>query len=137
MPLDITALYAGLLALWIFALAGLVGQARMRHKVGVGDGGVPELLHKIRAHGNAVETIPIGLIVIGVAESFATPAFVVHLMGITLVVGRVIHGLYFLQGAGNFALRGIGIGLTMLVIGLGGLGLVGHGLQNLLFGAGL
>lgn len=135
MPLPITAFYAGLLAVWIVGLALAVGLARTRHSVSVGDGGVPDLLYRIRAHGNAVETVPIALIVMALAEGFGPPAFVIQVMGVALLVGRLVHGAYFLTGARHMALRGLGTLLTMLVILLGGLGLAGHALVTLLSGA--
>lgn len=134
MPFDVTALYAGLLALWLGTLAALVARARVRHKVSVGDGGVRELSYLMRAHGNAAETIPIALILLALAESFATPAWVLHLLGLALLAGRLIHGICFLQGGRDMMLRGLGMMLTMGMIGLTALGLVGHGLVGLLGG---
>lgn len=134
MPLDITALYAGLLALWILALAALVGRGRMTHKVPIGDGGVAELSYLIRAHGNAVETIPLALVLLGLAEGLGTPGWVLHLLGLALVAGRLMHGICFLQGGRSQALRGLGMLFTMGMIFLTAIGLIGHGLADLLGG---
>ncbi|MEM1344995.1 MAG: MAPEG family protein [Pseudomonadota bacterium] len=135
MPFDITAVYAGVLGLWVVALAAIVGMTRDRLDVLVGDGGLPELTHKIRAHGNAVETIPLALILIGLAEGLAAPGWLLHLLGLALVVGRVLHGLYFLKGATTVALRASGIALTLGVIVLAALTCLGYGLMTMVGGA--
>ena len=134
MPLDITALYAGLLTLWVLTLAALVGRARTVHKVSIGDGGVRELSYLVRAHGNAVESIPLALILLGLAESFDTPGWVVHILGIALVAGRLMHGLCFLKGGQDMMLRGLGMMLTMGMMFLTALGLIGHGVTTMIWG---
>ena len=134
MPLDITALYAGLLTFWLIALAALVGRARTIHKVSIGDGGVSELAYLVRAHGNAAEYIPLALILLALAESFDTPGWVVHLLGIALLAGRVMHGLCFIRGGQDMTLRGLGMLLTSGMMALTALGLIGHAVVTMLGG---
>jgi hypothetical protein len=55
MSVPITALYAGVYALLLLVLAARVSGFRMKLKVGLGDGGHPEMARSIRAHGNSVE----------------------------------------------------------------------------------
>ena len=43
MPLPVTALYAGLMGLWLLGLGFVVVRRRRRHDVSVGDGGVRAL----------------------------------------------------------------------------------------------
>ncbi len=126
MPLPVTAVYAALLTLWIGGLALRVGLARTRHDVPLGDGGVPELLHATRAHGNAVETVPLTLLLMALAEGLGTPAIALHPIGLALLAARLAHGLYFFGGATVVWLRAVGAGGTMLVQLALALGLLGH-----------
>ena len=60
----LSSLYAALAALLIVRLSLGVIKLRRAHKVRLGDGGVPELEAAIRAQGNAVEYLPISLILL-------------------------------------------------------------------------
>jgi uncharacterized protein len=66
MPVAVTAIYTSVLALLILALAINVTRHRAKLKVGLGDGGNPQMLRMIRLHANAVEYAPIGLLLMGV-----------------------------------------------------------------------
>lgn len=124
MLLTVTAFYAGLMALWLVGLGFEVSRRRRRHEVSHGDGGVAELEHAIRAHANACEYVPIALIVMGLSEGMGAPAWLLHVAGLMLVAGRVMHGVYFLAGARVFNLRFFGMMLTVVIIGGLGLALV-------------
>jgi uncharacterized membrane protein YecN with MAPEG domain len=87
----ITSLYAALSGLLILVLAWRVVEVRGSAKVGLGDGGNETLQRRIRVHANAVETIPIALILLALAEAGGTPAWGLHLAGAALVVSRVLH----------------------------------------------
>ena len=52
------ALWVGLHLILLLVLSLLVVRQRRRHKVALGDGGVPELAQAIRAFGNATEYVP-------------------------------------------------------------------------------
>ncbi|RZU37106.1 hypothetical protein EV700_2975 [Fluviicoccus keumensis] len=88
--MTIVPLYAGLLALWFLALSFRVVQ--MRHVVSLGDGGNPELLRRIRGHGNFTEYVPFILLMLGFLEASHYPAWLLHALGATLVVARLLHG---------------------------------------------
>jgi uncharacterized protein len=110
----ITGLYAALLALWVVALAVRVTMLRRRHKIGLGDGGVPAVFQAIRAHANAVECVTIALILLLVLELNQTQPWLLHVFGIALLVGRVLHGMG-LSGTGGYSYgRSIGMALTWL-----------------------
>ncbi|WP_370309905.1 MAPEG family protein [Sinimarinibacterium flocculans] len=90
--MTITPLYAGLLAILFLALSLRVVQKRSN--VSLGDGGDPELLRRIRGHGNFAEYVPLILLMMAMLEvGGATPAWLLHLLGATLVVARVLHGI--------------------------------------------
>lgn len=129
--LPVTALYAGLLGLWLLVLAYAVVRQRQRHSVSLGSGGVRGLEYAIRGHGNAVETVPIGLILLGLAEGMAMPGWLLHLAGMMLLVGRGMHGLHFIAFPGRMGLRFWGMVLTIIPIAALAAGLVGHAVLRL------
>jgi uncharacterized membrane protein YecN with MAPEG domain len=100
----ITALYAGILALLIVALAGWVVAGRRSAAVSLGDGGSDLLIRRIRVHGNAIENVPIGLLVMLVLELNHASATLLHGLGISLTIGRLAHA----QGLGGSPGRSIG-----------------------------
>jgi uncharacterized membrane protein YecN with MAPEG domain len=112
----ITGLYAALLALLMMGLAVRVMLLRNRHRIGVGDGGSTPMNLGIRAHANAIEYVPMALILLLVLELNQTQPLWLHAFGITLLVGRVLHALGLSRSAGSSPGRLVGIALTLLVI---------------------
>jgi uncharacterized protein len=92
-PVPITALYAGLLALVLLALALRVIRLRWKLRVGIGDGGDKAMARAIRVHGNATEHVPIALLLLLVAELNHAGPTLLHACGIILVVARILHAL--------------------------------------------
>lgn len=90
-PVPITALYAGLLALLLVALALRVIRMRWKFRIGIGDGGERALSCAIRVHGNAAEYVPIALLLLLAAELDHAAPVLLHGCGIVLVAARIIH----------------------------------------------
>ena len=111
-----TGIYVALLALLIVVLAFRVVQARRSRQVGIGDGGDKDLLRRIRAHANAVENIPIALLAILLLDLDNADGAWIHGLGITLVVGRLLHAWGLSRYAGTSFGRLVGTALTWLVI---------------------
>jgi uncharacterized membrane protein YecN with MAPEG domain len=106
------ALWVGLHVLILLVLSALVVRLRQKHKVALGDDGIPELARAIRAFGNASEYIPAGLaaiIVLALVEPLPLP---VHIVGMTLFVGRVVHAIGLSTSGGASVARAAGILLT-------------------------
>src|SRR5688500_7985052 len=61
---------AGLLGLLAVSLTVSVGRMRMQKKIYLGDGGDPEMLAAIRAHGNFMEYVPLCLALIYFASDY-------------------------------------------------------------------
>jgi len=114
----ITGLYAALLTLLILGLAVRVMLIRRRTRIGLGDGGDRSVACAIRAHGNAVEYVPLALILLLVLELDQTVPLLLHAFGIALVLARVVHAFGLSRAAGNSPGRAVGAGLTLVVIGL-------------------
>ena len=62
MTVSLTAFYGAILGLIIVALGINVTVHRVKLKVSLGDGGNPQMLRMIRLHGNAVEYIPLAIV---------------------------------------------------------------------------
>ncbi|CAM3071494.1 MAPEG family protein [Vibrio rarus] len=88
----ITSLYAAILAGWICYLSVQVIKQRRKHQVSHSDGQVDDLAVARGAHSNATEYIPIGLILLLLAELNGLPLWALHLLGAVFVVGRFAHG---------------------------------------------
>lgn len=100
-------IYAVICAFWIYRLAFCVVKARQKNKVLYGDGGVEELIIARSAHANAVENIPIALILLFALELNEGAVWLVHLFGITLCLGRIVHGQGMLAGVFKARVRGM------------------------------
>jgi uncharacterized membrane protein YecN with MAPEG domain len=90
MTLSITALYAGILALIVLALAINVTLHRVKLQVSLGDGGKPQMLRMIRLHGNAAEYIPFAVLLMAIYELNGGAHMALHIVGIALVAGRML-----------------------------------------------
>lgn len=116
---QITALYAGILAIILVFLSVRVIRGRLSGRVSLGEGG-GALSTLIRAHGNFIEYVPMALIVMGLLESRGTAGWVLHVLGIVLVVARIAHPFGLTMRSPN-APRAIGIMGTLLVLLVGGI----------------
>src|SRR5688500_8673565 len=89
----VTALYGGLNALFNIYLANRVSNARRREKVSIGHGESEALLLAARIHANNAEFVPLAVVVLLLAELCGGSSFVLHILGGSLLVGRVFHML--------------------------------------------
>lgn len=85
----ITAVMAAVLGLLGAALTANVIANRLRTGTLTGDGGNASLTQAMRAHGNFVEQAPLGLILLGLAETVGVRPAVVEVLGILLVASRL------------------------------------------------
>ena len=123
----ITLLYAGLCALLVLVLAIRVAHWRFKHKIGLGDGGDKELLKRVRAHGNAVEYLPLCLILLGGMELNGYPNFLIHGFGAALFVSRVAHAWGVSRSSGSSLGRLSGMAVTWaIMLAMAGFAIVGY-----------
>ena len=106
--IPITGLYGGLLALLILVLSVLVSVNRARSKVDLGDGGEGALRRAIRVQGNAIEYVPLALILMGIAEVNGLTPMVLHIVGIVLFAARLAHAAGLGRHDGVSAARLVG-----------------------------
>ena len=115
----VTPLYAGLLAFIFLVLSWRVIQFRQRG-ISLGDGGDPKMLRLIRGHANFAEYVPLILVMMGLLEIGHTSIYILHALGIGLLVSRFLHG-YALSFTDRFRFgRTWGAGLTFTVLAASG-----------------
>lgn len=133
----VSMFYAGLLGLLFLALSLRVVRLRRSLKVGLGSGGHEALNRAMRAHGNFAEYVPLALLLMLLTEAGTTlPAWGVHLLGLTLLTGRLMHGFLGVNREPGYSFgRFWGTLLTWLVIAASGLMLVATSLGRWLIQA--
>ena len=112
----ITGLYAALSTLLILVMAARVIAYRRAHKIGLGDGDDGELRKRIRAHGNAIEYLPLGLLLLLLLELDQTAPLLLHVFGIVLILARLAHAWGVSRHGGVSPGRMIGVVLTFAVL---------------------
>lgn len=128
--LEVAALYAGVNILILLILANVVIAGRRKHKIVLGDAGNSVFNRAVRAHANAAEYIPAGLVGILMLSLFeGLPIWLLHASGASLTVGRILHGFGLNLGALNVG-RMLGMVLTLLSYLLIGGGLLYAGLSH-------
>ena len=88
----VSALYTVLAATWIYFLTLKVIKMRRSNKVPFGDNNVDALVRARAAHSNAVENSLIIIILLFTLELNGGYIWLIHLWGITFMIGRFIHG---------------------------------------------
>ena len=116
--LQITAFYAALLAVLFIYLSVRVIGCRRERRVEFGHGEDFELLRRMRVHANFAEYVPFALLLMALAESMVPPDLVVHLAGLLLIVGRLLHAYGTSQSPPIMRYRVYGTALTITAIGI-------------------
>ena len=112
----VTSLYAGILAILYLALTFFTIGGRFKHRVSLGDGGNPDMLKRIRAHANFAEYVPFALILMVLAEVEGVSEGMIHGLGISLVIGRLLHSAS-VSGLLTIPMgRQVGMVLTLMTI---------------------
>ena len=124
--LQAVGLYAGLNLFLIVILSLRVSLRRRAAKISLGDGGDEEMLKRVRAHANAVETIPAALVGLALMALISAPAIAIHAIGAGLTLGRVLHAWGLSGSSGPSAGRFLGAVLTLVVYLSLAVGLIGH-----------
>ena len=106
------ALWAGLHIVLLLVLSVMVVRLRQKHKIALGDEGIPELARAIRAFGNAAEYVPAGIGAIAVLAVAGASALTIHIIGVILFAGRLLHAIALSNSGGTSLGRAIGIILT-------------------------
>jgi len=119
--MTITAFYASLLAVLFLVLSVRVIGWRREKRVELGHGQEPELLRRMRVHANFAEYVPFTLLLMALAESMAPPRPLLHIAGIILIAGRLIHAYGLSQTPQILRYRVLGMSLTFAALGIAAL----------------
>lgn len=118
-PFNIFALYAAANAALLLFLSIIAVTRRLALGVSVGDAGNQKLTRAVRAHGNASEYIPIGLLLLLACVQSGAPPWFLHAVGASLTLGRVFHALGLHSSTGLSFGRTLGMVLTWTSMILG------------------
>ncbi len=108
------AFWTGLHLLLLLVLSLLVVRQRQKHKVALGDEGIPELAQAIRAFGNATEYVPAGLAALAVLTVVQANPLTIHISGLMMFSGRCLHAIGLSGSGGTSFPRVIGITVSWL-----------------------
>ncbi len=114
--MPITPLYAALLGLVFVALSVRTIRLRRRYRVAIGDGRNTLLQRAMRVNANFAEYVPLALLLIYFVELHDGPRLHIHLLGIALLCGRLLHAWGVSQAQENFRYRTAGMALTFSVM---------------------
>lgn len=132
--MSVTPVYAGLLALMFIVLSIRVIGMRRSVRVALGDGGNPALLRRQRVQGNFAEYAPLALFLMALAELQHLPDWVIHAIGILLLVGRATHAYGVGREPELLRARVLGMALTFAALGAGAVANLGGALLAPPFG---
>lgn len=112
--IPVTLLYGGLNALLVVVLGLNVSRIRIATRTLAGHPQPKELTLPVRAHGNAAEWIPLGLVLL-LALELSRPGdrFALHLLGGAFLLARLLHAAGFY---GRYALSVAGATLNYVVV---------------------
>ena len=116
MFLPVTSLYGSVLVLIILYLSFKVGAMRGKLDISLGDGGNPQMLEAIRRQGNAIEYVPLAVLLIALLEVNEANSVFLHVLGAVLVLSRILHPMGLKADSMNELARGLGSGGTVLVM---------------------
>jgi uncharacterized membrane protein YecN with MAPEG domain len=111
----------GLFGLLMLILKLNVGRVRASKRINLGDGNDESMQRAIRVQGNAIEDVPVvllGLVGLGLLEA---PVMLIHALGATFLVARVLHavGLGGMSGLGVGRLIGTLLSLIAILVTAG------------------
>jgi len=112
----ITPVYAAILAIIFVALSFRTLLLRRGRGVPIGTSGDPVLARATRVHSNFAEYVPLCLLLLYFLERQTTMNMGIHVLGVALVAGRLVHAYGVSQVDEDFRFRVFGMVLTLGVI---------------------
>lgn len=115
--LPIVGLYVSLLAGWLFYLGLRVANIRKANQIGLGDKENRVLAVAIRVHGNAVENVPISLLLLLMCSLSGASVYFLHAVGVALLLSRFSHAYGMIVSGGRYSTyRVLGILINWLLM---------------------
>ena len=112
---EIFGLYLVLYLILLLVLLFGVIRIRLSGGVSIGDGGRADLINAQRAHGNFIENAPFVLFGMVSMMQLGTSSLMLHVVGATFLVARILHGWGITRENNANKARQIGTLLTLLV----------------------
>lgn len=113
---QIIPFYASLLVLLFIFLSLRVARARHTLRVAIGDAGDKRLLRAMRVQANFAEYVPFALLLLLALELQVFYPWMLHLLGATLLVGRLLHAYGVSQSQERLVFRVTGMACTFAVM---------------------
>ena len=110
----ISVIYVIFSTILIIYLSFQVIKTRRKLRISVGDGNNEELQTAQGAQSNAIEYIPISLLLLFYLEYNGASNWIIHLTGIALIAGRIVHAHGLLNN--NLQRRVMGMQITITVL---------------------
>jgi hypothetical protein len=110
--IEITPLYLGLFLIMMLWFSFRIIKLRRKLRIGLGDGGNAEMLRAIRVHGNFIEQVPMTLLGLVLMELQGMHFIILHILGITLLIARLLHAKGITESSGVSKGRFIGSLIT-------------------------
>lgn len=101
MIVPVSAVFASALAILMLVLGYRVSTFRLKYKLGVGHNEDPDFQSAVRSHANLAEHAPIFLILLVVGELNGIGTQIIYWVGLTFVVGRLLHAWGMAKGRGG------------------------------------
>lgn len=114
--MTITPIYAAIATLFFVFLSFRVIGLRKAERISLGDGSNKELQKRARVHGNFAEYVPLAILLMLLAELQNTPGWGLHLIGLLLLTGRLLHAYAISQTPQVLKLRVAGMVLTFAAL---------------------
>ena len=114
--LFVTSIVAAVLTMVFIKLSFNVIRLRRKNKVSLGSGCHDDLERAVRTHGNFVEYVPFGIILIACLELNAAPWWLLAGGGITLIIGRLVHAIGMNAPPTDFRMRVLGMKVTFFAL---------------------
>lgn len=115
--LSVSPIYMSLLALLIIFLAYRITLFRRSEKIALGEEqGSKAMKGAVRAHGNAVENVPLALILLAALELNSLNPLLLHIFGMVLLFSRMAHAYGLAKTIGPSPGRFYGTLFTWLTI---------------------
>ncbi len=107
-----SATYIAILLVIAVLLSANVAFRRPARKIGVGDGGDAQMLRYIRVQGNFSEYAPLAIGALVMLAAISAPLWTIHVVGLAMVTGRILHAFGLSQTEGKSPGRVLGMLLT-------------------------
>lgn len=116
LAVKILPLYAAILAIIFAFLSAKIIQLRTKLGIGLGHADNPAMLRAMRVHANFAEYVPFTLLLIYFVELSNSSNLLIHILGGSLLAGRLCHACGVSREPENKLFRVIGMVITITVM---------------------